>query len=42
MKYILKLIISGDFPGSPDTDSVDISEDVYNRLWDEFFRGNDE
>ena len=37
MKYILKLIMEGEFPGSPD--SIEISEAEYNQIWNEFFRG---
>ena len=42
MKYILQLIMDGDFPGSPDQDSMAISEAEYNRIWDEFFRGKND
>ena len=38
MKYILKLIMEGDFPGSPDMDTREISEAEYNQIWNEFFR----
>ena len=38
VKYVLKLIMDGDFPGSPDQESVEISEAEYNQVWNEFFR----
>jgi hypothetical protein len=41
-KYILKLIIDGDFQGSPDRESVEISEAEYNQVWNEFFRGKND
>ena len=41
-KYILKLIMDGDFPGSPDQESVEISEAEYNQVWNEFFRGKND
>ena len=30
MKYYIKLIIEGDFPGSPDNDYVQIKEEEYD------------
>lgn len=42
MKYMLKLVIEGDFPGSPDKESVEISEAEYNQVWNEFFRKKNE
>jgi hypothetical protein len=41
-KYIIKMIVEGDFPGSPDEDTREISESEYNQIWDEFFRGRHE
>lgn len=38
VKYVLKLIMEGDFPGSPDQESMEISEAEYNQVWNEFFR----
>jgi len=38
-KYIVKMIVEGDFPGSPDMDTREISEAEYNQIWNEFFRG---
>jgi hypothetical protein len=42
IKYTLKLVIEGDFPGSPDQESMEISEAEYNQVWNEFFRKDNE
>jgi hypothetical protein len=42
IKYMLKLVIEGDFPGSPDQESMEISEAEYNQVWNEFFRKDNE
>lgn len=41
MKFILKLIMgeAGDFPGAPDTESVEISSNDYDYLFDRFCKG---
>ena len=31
--------MEGEFPGSPDQDSIEISEAEYNQIWNGFFRG---
>ncbi len=36
MKYSITLRMSGSFPGSPETDSINISKEEYNELWDRF------
>jgi hypothetical protein len=38
MKYYLKLVMEGDFPGSPDTESREVSESFYNYLYSTYFR----
>ena len=40
MKHYLTLTLgqSGDFPGAPDKDTVEISEDQYDELWAKFIR----
>ena len=42
MKHYLTLTLgqSGDFPGAPDKDTVEISEDQYDELWAKFVRPN--
>ena len=32
MRYYLKIVISGSFPGSPDTDTMEIGSDEFFRL----------
>jgi hypothetical protein len=38
MRYHLKLKIEGDFPGSPDWESIEITSDEYNYFFDTYFR----
>ncbi len=40
MKHYLTLTLgqSGDFPGAPDKDTVEISNDQYDELWAKFIR----
>jgi hypothetical protein len=38
MKFYLKLVMKGNFPDSPDTDSKEITEAEYDELYDKYFQ----
>lgn len=37
MRYYLKLVMEGSFPGSPDTETTEITESQYEAIGQSFF-----
>ncbi len=38
MKHFLTLTLEGHFPGAPEKDTVEISEEDYDRLWQQYIK----